>query len=107
MQYEQAATPEAILQEHQQWDALYGERVLPPAPLTVRTRQNGQPLRVGFLSSDFGRHPTGFLVLPALEQFGRTACQVVCYSDRTKEDEFTARFSRGGVQLASHLWSIR
>jgi predicted O-linked N-acetylglucosamine transferase (SPINDLY family) len=44
------------------------------------------------VSRDFGQTPAAFLVLPVLEHLPRSACELVCYSDRTNDDEYTARF---------------
>ncbi len=74
-----------------------------PDPFSAEQPTNvaptGKPLRIGFVSADFGRHPIAFLGLPALEHLDRTACSIVCYSDRGNEDEYTARF-----RAVAHEW---
>jgi predicted O-linked N-acetylglucosamine transferase (SPINDLY family) len=103
LQHSDASTPEGLLAAHQQFNEAYMRRWLP-----VASPQNAppaiaplgeRPLRIGFVSSDFGQHPTGFLVLPGLEHLDRQACSVVCYCDRDAEDEFTHRF-----RAASSEW---
>ena len=42
-----------------------------------------RPLRLGFLSADFGRHPVGTFLVRALEALDRSACQSFGYCDRT------------------------
>jgi len=65
------------------------------------TAQPGRPLRLGFVSSDFGLHPTGFLVLPALEHLNKSRAFVVCYYDRFPADDRTLRF-----KAAADLWRV-
>jgi protein O-GlcNAc transferase len=97
LQYREAITPEELLEAHRAWDLAYARPLFPPSP--PMTTSQGPPLRIGFLSGDFGRHPIGFLTLRALEKLDREACSIVCYSERANEDEYTARF-RG----AAHEW---
>jgi predicted O-linked N-acetylglucosamine transferase (SPINDLY family) len=91
MQYAEGVTAEQLLAAHRQWDARFGRPVMPAAPPVPRV-DGSRPLRIGFLSTDFGQHPVGFLVLPAIEHLDRSRCQVTCYSDRMMGDAYTARF---------------
>jgi protein O-GlcNAc transferase len=97
LQYSDEVSPQQLLEAHRSWDANYARPFLPPVPPTVA--QHGGPLRLGFVSSDFGRHPTGFFVLPALEKLDRHACSITCYCDRPNDDDYTARF-----RAVSHQW---
>jgi protein O-GlcNAc transferase len=86
-----------LLRAHQQWAASYAD---PLAPRTqLRQPGRGTPLRLGFVSADFGQHPLAFLVLPALENLDKSRCFVACYSERRREDEYTARF-----RATADLW---
>jgi predicted O-linked N-acetylglucosamine transferase (SPINDLY family) len=91
LQYAEGITPERLLVAHREWDAHFGRPLMPTAPLPPRAAAN-RPLRLGFVSSEFGQHPVGFLVLPTIEQLDRSRCQVICYSDRIIGDEITTRF---------------
>jgi predicted O-linked N-acetylglucosamine transferase (SPINDLY family) len=62
-------------------------------------RSSERPLRLGFVSGDLGEHPVGFFLIRVLENFDRQQCEIVCYSDRNKKDELTARF-----MSAASLW---
>jgi predicted O-linked N-acetylglucosamine transferase (SPINDLY family) len=90
MQYAEDVSPENLLIAHCQWNASY--TLPPPAAATSRHRSENTRLRIGFVSSGLGIHPIGHMVLPVLEHLDKTACSVVCYSDRASEDEYTARF---------------
>jgi len=53
--------------------------------------QPGRRLRVGYVSSDFNRHPVGLFMLPLLERHDRAGFEVHCYATSTRVDEFTER----------------
>jgi predicted O-linked N-acetylglucosamine transferase (SPINDLY family) len=90
-QYADGVTPKSLLAAHREWSAKYAEP--PPPPQSARAeRALDRPLRIGFVSADFGIHPTGFLGLPVIEHLDKSQCQVVCYSDCVREDALTARF---------------
>jgi predicted O-linked N-acetylglucosamine transferase (SPINDLY family) len=61
-------------------------------------RSPERPLRLGFLSADFGRHPVGFFLVGAIENLDRGQCQIICYNDRSTRDELTIRFEAGSTQ---------
>lgn len=50
-----------------------------------------RPLRVGYVSADFGRHPTGYFLQPVLEAHDRQSVVPYCYSGRITEDDLTKR----------------
>src|SRR5204863_9389297 len=98
-QYADGITPEALLAAHREWNAAYTPQSAlrnPHSPLAPHS-----PLRLGFLSADFGRHPTGWLALRPIECLDKSQCSVVCYYDRLPEDDFTARF-----RAASDVWHV-
>jgi protein O-GlcNAc transferase len=98
LQYGEGVTAEELLPEHRAWNDLYASDLANTSARATR-RVNGQPLRLGFVSHDFGLHPIGFLALRALECLDRKQCGIVCYSDRIAEDAYTARF-----RAAADLW---
>ena len=52
-----------------------------------------RPLRLGFLSADFGRHPVGTFLVRALESLDRSACLSFGYCDRLVADDLTGRIA--------------
>ena len=62
-------------------------------------RNPERPLRLGFVSADFGHHPVGYFLIRALENLDRSQCEIVCYSDRPSNDDLTKRF-----QAACNSW---
>jgi protein O-GlcNAc transferase len=101
MHYAANVTLHQLFEAHRQWDTAYARHLRPERPAAPRQECRDKPLRLGFVSADFGRHPTGCFVLPALECLDRDGCSVVCYSDRVVEDEYTARF-----RAASDVWRV-
>ena len=92
LHYSAATTPEQLLQAHRAWDDAYAHPLLPIAPPAAAGRAPNSRLRVGLVGLDFSGGPTGFLALRAIECLDKAQCSVVCYSDRTWEDEYTVRF---------------
>jgi protein O-GlcNAc transferase len=91
-QYVDGVTPEKLLATHREWDAAHAKDLLPASTIAANRIKLRRPLRIGFVSMNFSRHPLGFLALPAIEAFDREQCTVFCYSDRVAFDEFTERF---------------
>ena len=58
-----------------------------------------RPLRLGFVSGDFGRHPLAAFLQPVFENLEKAGSQVICYSNRPTRDEVTSRF-----ESLSHQW---
>lgn len=56
-------------------------------------------LRVGFLSTAFGRHPVGWLTLAGIEALPRDEFEVACFSLRGHDDALARRF-----RATADLW---
>jgi protein O-GlcNAc transferase len=83
---------EQLLETHRQsslglWGQLESNR-----PRVSSERQPESPIRVGFVSPDFGQHPVGRFLLGAFEALDPDRLQAVCFSDRIQVDAFTDRF---------------
>jgi predicted O-linked N-acetylglucosamine transferase (SPINDLY family) len=98
LQYQGGVTPDVLAAAHAEYQRRFA------APLRARWRPHAndrspdRPLRLGFVSGDFGRHAVGVLAVRALEALARRACTVVCYSNRRKaDDDLTARFRAASV----------
>ncbi|MFH1985898.1 MAG: tetratricopeptide repeat protein [Pseudomonadota bacterium] len=84
------APPEAVSREHRQWAAIHGapaHRVIDSHP---NTPDPDRPLRVGYLSPDFRRHPVATFITPVLAGHDPARVQSVCFSDVRKADAVTA-----------------
>lgn len=62
-----------------------------PVRCTVRTRDAGSRIRVGYLSPDLLKHPVGYFVEPILTHHDREKFEIICYSDNASTDELTKR----------------
>jgi predicted O-linked N-acetylglucosamine transferase (SPINDLY family) len=102
LQYAPHSTAESLAAAH----AEYQQAVAAPLYATwanARTEQphrprSDRPLRLGFVSADFARHPVGYLTIRVLEALRELGCQTVCYSDRIVTDDLTARFRAAASQ---------
>ncbi|MBC7949126.1 MAG: tetratricopeptide repeat protein [Chitinophagaceae bacterium] len=85
-----AACEEEISAELDCWKSMFtdhnqfGLRQLP---------SNRSCLKIGYVSPDMGRHPVGFHLLPVLRHHDHSRLQIVCYSDRTYEDDISEDLS--------------
>ena len=88
----EGVSPDEILSEHRQVAmALWGE-LDPPRPSSPSIGSDRFPLRIGFVSPDFGQHPVGRFLLGGFEALDRKRVEAVCFSDRIQVDAYTDRF---------------
>lgn len=93
-QYVPGVTAQGLAESHARWTALHAdttpERTFRNAPTTDR------PLRVGFVSPDFGQHPIGFLTVGLFENLDVTQIRPMIFSTRPQvyEDALSARIAR-------------
>ncbi|WP_374444298.1 tetratricopeptide repeat protein [Stella sp.] len=88
LHYDPGRSPAAIAAEHRRW----GERHVRPAPPLrhLNPPDPDRPLRIGFVSPDFCRHPIGWFVTGPLAHRDRARFHVTAYSSRRAEDDLTA-----------------
>jgi protein O-GlcNAc transferase len=88
--YKPGLSPEALFAEHRDFAERYGYRgPLPPAP---ERRRAGGKIRIGYLSSDFRRHPVGYNMMPVIAHHDRRTFEVYLYSCSKAADELTRQF---------------
>ncbi len=108
-QYAPDVEPEALRRLHIEWappDRTPSSNTQPdpattcsPAPhFVAHAFHRGRPLRVGFVSGDFARHPVGYFLAPVLEHLRRHDVVTVCYSNSPDRDDMTHR-----IEAAAHL----
>jgi protein O-GlcNAc transferase len=101
MQYADDVTTDGLLQAHRAWDVAYAQHQ-PRVALAGRWPGDGsRPLRLGFVSADFGLNPIGYPALPLLEKLDKMSCSIACYFDCRAGDRLTARF-----RAAADLWRV-
>ena len=99
LQYRVGVTLSELAAVHAVYDRLHAAPLRTAWPLHGNNRDPHRRLRVGFVSSDFGRHPVGLFLIRVLENLDRGQCETVCYCDRIIKDELTPRF-----QAAATIW---
>jgi protein O-GlcNAc transferase len=100
LNYHPAITKEQLFEEHRAWDNRHGR----PQRGKIIPWQNDpsmdRPLRIGYVSADFGRHPVGYFLSSVLPAHDRCSFKVFCYSARGKEDDITVH-----LRASSDVWS--
>ncbi len=81
---------EELAKMHRDFASRLQEGVTPKTNHT-NSRDPDRRLRVGFVSGDLGRHPTGYFLEGVLRYADPKAVHYTCYSNRLKEDDITAR----------------
>jgi predicted O-linked N-acetylglucosamine transferase (SPINDLY family) len=74
----------------------FGERFETPLRGHWQSHDNApdpeRPLRVGFVSGDFRRHPVGYFMVEVMEALDRAHYLPYLYANQGHEDDYTARF---------------
>ncbi len=99
LHYRPGVTLAELADAHAEYDRMHA------APLRTawrphdNARDPNRPLRIGFVSPDFGLHPVGFFLIRCLENLDRGQCETVCYSNRVPKNDLTIR-----LRAAAALW---
>lgn len=75
-----------IYERHRSWAERIEKELHAHKPLQRRNDDPDRTLRVGFVSSDLGRHPVGYFVVGLIENLREFDADVYCYSDRIPDD---------------------
>jgi predicted O-linked N-acetylglucosamine transferase (SPINDLY family) len=99
LQYREGTTAAELLQASTEFDRRHGLPLRSTWRPHTNSRDPERPLRLGFVSADFRRHPVGYFYLRPLEALAEEDCQVVCYATALANDDFAVRF-----RAAAHTW---
>jgi protein O-GlcNAc transferase len=92
LHFKPGVEPEALLQEHLEWDRQYGQ----PLAMFIRAHENDRTadrrLRIGYISADFRGHVVGRNIVPLIREHDRRQFEIFCYYNFGKEDDLTAWF---------------
>lgn len=86
-----------MVAEHRKFDEKFCRSLRDNTP-HENARDAGRRLKIGWVSPDFCRHPSGHFVLPAIRHHDRDAFEVFCYSATPREDDVTAAFRSAADQ---------
>src|SRR5207244_4202937 len=86
-------TVKRLAEMHAEWDERHAASLRAGwRPFSVSPDPD-RPMRLGFVSADFGRHPVGYLMVRTLEALRLHPCEIFGYSGRVQKDDMTARIS--------------
>jgi predicted O-linked N-acetylglucosamine transferase (SPINDLY family) len=90
-QYRPGVTPARLAALHAEWYDRFAAPWYDPGRRHANRRDPDRPLRLGFVSADFGFHPVGSFLVHPLEALARRGVQSVCYSLKPREGSIRAR----------------
>ena len=88
MNYSPNVTPEEIFSAHANWGRDL-EKKAKKYSHYINTRDENRAIRIGYVSGDLGVHPVGFFIINPIRSHTRNKIQVICYSNRTGDDDLT------------------
>jgi protein O-GlcNAc transferase len=98
-QYLPGVTAAELAAAHDEWDRQFGMPLRATWRPHANRRDPERPLRVGFVSADFFKHPVGYFLIRAFEAIDRALYPTIAYSNRQHADDLNARF-----KAAAGLW---
>lgn len=88
--YDPRTTARELAAEQRAW-AQQHERPILKSPEFPAADDPERRLRIGLVSPDFYAHPGGFFLEPLLSRHDRSAFEILCYANSSKNDDVTAR----------------
>lgn len=98
-QYRDGITPQELAVAHARFDSTFGSSYRRQIQPHDNDRDPERPLRVGFVSADFIKHPVGFFTVRMFEHLDRSQVEAVCYNNAATNDEITDR-----IRAAAAVW---
>ena len=98
-QYRDGITLEELATAHARFDRTFGEFHRRHIRPHGNDRDPERPLRVGFVSADFIKHPVGFFTVRMFEHLDRGQFEAVCYNNAATSDDITER-----IRAKAVLW---
>jgi len=101
LHYDPAGTPSRLKEEHRRWAERHAPPVSPQSRAQIKVRRclGEGPIRVGFLSGDFRRHPVGRLLSAVWRQWSANEVRIHAYETGGPADEMT-----GQLRDRADLW---
>ena len=94
LNYDPEQDTDTIFREHLRWAEAFAQIVSSSLPSTaerVNDRDPDRRLRIGFVSSDFKRHPVAYFLTPLLIEHDRDALEIALYAEVPAPDPMTTR----------------
>jgi predicted O-linked N-acetylglucosamine transferase (SPINDLY family) len=99
LHYHPAADPATIFACYREWHERHASKPAVQMAPHGNRRERDRPLRVGYVSADFKRHPVGYFIEPVLSAHDKAQVRVYCYSMARQADEVTVR-----LQAHADVW---
>lgn len=96
--YMPGMTLERLLKYHREFHGYVRAAKPAPKPQFQQSRNPERTLRIGFVSSDFRRHPIGYFMAPFLPYLDKNEIRTTCYSDNPNNDDMTGHVRSGADQ---------
>jgi protein O-GlcNAc transferase len=90
LQYHPAPTLRELFEVSISWWQRFAEKI-PKITSHGNIPDPDRPLRIGYVSADFKRHPVGFHLMPVIYNHSAENYQVYCYSNYGTDDIYTDR----------------
>jgi len=87
-------TPEEIFDEHQRWGEQFCSFTGKPSAMFDNSPQPDRVLRIGYVSSDFYRHPVAYFIEPLLTMHDQNRFDIFLYANVEREDDVTAQIKQ-------------
>ena len=97
-QYRPGVTLAGLAHSHAEWDRRHAWQHRGSWRPWTLDRDSERPLRLGFVSADFRRHPVGFFLAPVLEHLDPHLCALVCYNNQAGSDDVTRRLAAAATE---------
>jgi predicted O-linked N-acetylglucosamine transferase (SPINDLY family) len=98
-QYRPGVTPARLAASHAEWDQRHARPLRAAWKPHLNRRDPQRPLRLGFVSPYFHRHPVGHFFVRVLAALDPQQCETICYAHLLRRDELTER-----IQAAAGGW---
>jgi predicted O-linked N-acetylglucosamine transferase (SPINDLY family) len=90
LNYDPTRPAAELYDRHCEWAERHAQAA-PFVPFPSRDHRQDRPLRVGYVSGDFKRHPAACFLAPILEHHDPAHVSSVCYADVALPDDLTER----------------
>ncbi|MEO8657000.1 MAG: tetratricopeptide repeat protein [Bryobacteraceae bacterium] len=98
--YDPSLSAAEVYAEHRQWASLHA----PPCPSRPPVQARLGKIRLGYVSSDFYRHPVGWFLHPVIKAHNTSEFEIYCYSTGIKTDSLTDEFRSRSVWREASGW---
>jgi predicted O-linked N-acetylglucosamine transferase (SPINDLY family) len=99
LHYRPASDPATMFAHFRAWHEQHARKLAVQMAPRGNRREPDRPLRIGYVSADFKRHPVGYFIEPVLSAHDKAQVRVYCYSMVRQADEVTVR-----LQAHADVW---